>query len=286
MKIPGRCLLFFLMVLAAAAGRAQDTAKPAPVYGWKHGLVAGLTLTQMAFTDWAQGGENALAFAINADGRSMEDEVGFSWDNVYKFAFGQTRVGNQGLRKTDDVIEFASVYTYKVGTYINPYASATFKSQFATGYQYDSQGAETPVSKFFDPAYMTQSAGLGYQPTKEVKTRLGAAVREIFTSDFTRYADDPATTEIEKTAVAGGLESVTDVEMSLDNNILFTSHLELFAPIKQLDEIVVRSSTAITGKVNKYLSAIFSLQLINERRITPRTQVKESIALGLSYTIF
>ena len=42
----------------------------------------------------------------------------------------------------------------------------------------------------------------------------------------------------------------------------------------------------ITGKVNKYVTAIFSLQLINERLITPRTQVKEIIALGLSYTIF
>jgi hypothetical protein len=249
-------------------------------------MVAGLTLTQVAFTDWAQGGDNALAYTFSSDGKSVDDEQVSNWTNTYKFAFGQARLGNQGLRKTDDVIDLSSVFTYKVGNYVNPYTAATMKTQFAKGFTFDAAGNETEVSTFFDPAYLTQSAGFGYQPAKGVKTRLGLALREVLTSQFHQYTDDPTTAEIEKTTLDGGIESVTNAEWQLEENILLKEDLELFGPLKHLDEIVVRSSTTITGKVNKYISAIFSVQLINEKRTTPRTQVKESISLGLSYTVF
>lgn len=262
----------------------QDTARKDTT--WKHSLVAGLTMTQVAFTDWAQGGENALAYSFTADGKSIRDDSSSNWTNAYRFGFGQTRLGDQGLRKTDDIIDLSTVFTLKVDAYVNPYVAATMKSQFAKGFTYDAAGNRTQVSKFFDPAYLTQSAGVGYQPIKEVKTRLGAGVREVVTSEFNQYADDPTTAEIEKVSVDGGLESVTDISWNMDDNILLESKLELFDPFKHLDQVIVRSNTTITAKVSKYVTTIFSLTLINERRITPRTQVKESLALGLSYTIF
>ncbi|HEY6191437.1 MAG TPA: DUF3078 domain-containing protein [Bacteroidota bacterium] len=261
-------------------------APPPPVYGMKNSLVAGLTLTQIAFTDWAQGGENALSYSLSADGKAEDDELGTNWTTLYKFAFGQTRLGDQGLRKTDDIIDLSTVFTYKIDKYLNPYAAASFKSQFAKGYAYKSDGTSTEVSNFFDPAYLLQSAGVGYEPSKQFRTRLGVGLREVITSNFNQYTDDPATTEIEKNTVDGGLESVTNIEFQLAENILFTTQLELFDPFKHLDVVVVRSTTGITGKVNKYVTAIFGLQLINEQRVSPRTQVKEAIAIGLSYTLF
>jgi hypothetical protein len=280
-----KLLVFFLCFVASRVYGQQDTAK-VPEYGWKHSLVAGLTLTQVAFTNWAAGGQNALSWATSLEGKSANDQEITNWATSYKFAFGQTRLGDQGLRKTDDKIDLETILTYKLGTYINPYAAATFKSQFAKGFTYDDDaGTKTAVSQFFDPAYLTQSAGMGYQPMPEVKTRFGVALREIITSDFTSYADDPATAEVEKTSVDGGLESVTDVEWKLEDNVLFTSKLELFAPFDALDEIVVRNDNTLAAKVSKYITVILNVQLINERRITPRTQVKETLALGISYTL-
>ncbi len=276
-------LALTFLILATLPASAQQTATPdttAPKFGWKNSLVAGLTLTQVAFTDWAQGGDNALAYTFSADGKSEDDEQVTNWSNIYKFAFGQARLGSQGIRKTDDIIDLASVFTYKLGTYINPYASATLKSQFAKGYKYDATGASTEVSKFFDPAYLTQSAGFGYQPITEVKTRLGVGLREIITQDFNQYAGG------NKTLVNGGLESVTSVEWKADDNILFSSQLELFSPFKKMDEIVVRGTATLTMKVTKYITSVASVQVINEKQITPRTQIKETIALGLSYTLF
>ena len=274
------------MLPVRSLAQEDQSTPPKPEYGWKHGLVAGLTLTQVAFTDWKQGGENALAYTLSADGKSIDEEENSNWTNTYKFAFGQTRLGGQGLRKTDDVIDLSTVFTYKLGTLINPYAAANLKTQIAKGFFYPKPDSSYQVSAFFDPAFLTQSAGVGYQPLKEIKTRLGVGLREVLTNKFNQYTDDPATNKVEKSTVDGGMESVTNVEWQLEDNILFTTQLELFAPFKTFDEVVVRDNTSITAKVSKYITAILNVQLINEKRVSPRTQIKETIALGLSYSIF
>ena len=285
-----KILTLFVTILALFTGTVQgqtETPTSAPPPGpWKHGMVAALTLTQVSFTDWTQGGENAMAYTTTADGKSEYDMPDINWTSSYNFGFGQTRLGDQGIRKTEDRIDLGSVLTYKLGSMINPYIAFNLKTQFAKGFLFDAAGNSTEVSRFFDPGFLTQTAGVGYQPVKEVKTRLGLGVREILTSQFTQYSDDPTTTEIEKVSVNGGFESVTNVEWQLHDNILFTTQLEFFAPVKTLREIVVRDNTTLVAKITKYVTANFNIQLINEKRVTPRTQVKQSIALGLSYTLF
>lgn len=281
-----------LLALSIAALTAYAQEKPPPasppdtVYGWKNSLVAGLTLTQVAYRDWVQGGDNALSWTFSADGKSTMDQPVTKWSSSYKFALGQARLGSQGLRKTDDRIELESVLLYKAGILVDPYAGASLKTQFAKGYMYDAAGNGTEVSQFFDPAYLTQSAGVAYQPIKEAKTRLGLGLREVITNNFNQYADDPATKEVEKTLVEGGLESVTNLDWPIDENLLLTSQLEVFAAFKKLDNPVVRSITSLTAKVSKYVVAILTVQTIKEPQVSSKTQIKETIALGLSYTIF
>ncbi len=271
-------------IVAISPAIAQTDSTQVPQGPWKHSVVAGLTLTQVGFKDWAQGGENALSYTVSLDGKSTRDGELFRWINTYKFSFGQTRLGIQGLRKTDDKIDLESVVTYKLKGDISPYGAATLKSQFATGFKFDAAGNKTPVAKFFDPAYLTQSAGFSYQPAPQIKTRFGAALREILTSVYNSYADDPATVRVEKIQVDGGFESVTNIEWQFDDNLLLTGKLELFSAFSNPDELIIRSDNSLSAKVNKYVNVILNIQLINDQRVTPRTQVKETIGLGLSYT--
>lgn len=262
--------------------QAQDQAKPA--HGWKHSLAGALGLTQVAFKDWRQGGEGAVAWAFTVDGRSTNDQAKTNWSNAYKFAFGQTKTGKQDARKTDDRIDLETILTYNMDLYVNPYMAVTLKTQFARGYKYDEHGGRTPVSQFFDPANLTQSAGLGYQPVAQVKTRIGVAVREILTHKFPAYADDPQTQDkIEKTRVDGGLESVTDLEWKPGANLLLRSRVELFAPFKDVGQTAARSDNTFAVKMGKYVSVGLSVQVVNDPAASPRTQIKEAITLGLSY---
>lgn len=254
-------------------------------YGWTHAMVSGANLTQVSFKDWAQGGENALSYALYLNGSSTLDEPTINWGNSYKFSFGQTRLGSQGIRKTDDEIYFESLLIYKLGVYVNPYVAATVRTQFAVGYTYDNAGNATSVSKFFDPGYLTQSAGVVYQPVKQISTRLGLAVREIITSQFNQYADDPTTQAIEKTRVEGGMEWVTEAAYDFAENMTLTSRVELFDPFKHLDRVFFRNDNLITAKVNKYIAASVGVQILNDVTVSPRTQIKQVMAIGFTYSI-
>lgn len=260
--------------MVARAQQIADTSS------WKHSVVAGITATQVSYTDWVQGGENALAWTATLDGKSSYIPAGYDWTTTYDFAYGNTKLGTQGVRKTDDKIDIASTFTYKADAYVNPYIAATFKSQFSEGFSYDALGNATPISDYFDPAFITQSAGAGYQPIPEIKTRLGAALREIVTSRFTQFSGG------KKTQVEEGLESVTEADTKLDDNLFFKAKLELFTAFKSTEGVVVRSDNTITAKISKYFSTNLNVQFIQERPISPRTQIKQTIALGFSYVLF
>jgi hypothetical protein len=267
---------------AKAEKAASDTTI---VQGWTHSLVAGLNVGQASYTNWEAGGENSLSYTAHLNGRSMLRGSEFDWMNTYKFMFGQARLSNQGLRKTDDEIYFESLLMYRMSEHFNPFASVTFRTQFAPGYTYPDDVTEVQVSKFFDPAYLTQSVGMAYRPAPEVVTRLGIAAREVITSTYNKYADDSDTPEIEKTRILGGLEWVTDVKWGFYEDMEFLSRLEVFSPFESPATMSVRWDNSITAKVNDYFNAMVSVQLIYDEVVTPRTQVKEGVSLGVSYTL-
>ncbi len=263
---------------------SADTGQTPPG-DWKHSLVTGLNVTQVSFSDWAQGGENSLAYAVSGIGKSVYEPGKVSWSFSYKLGFGQTKLGSQSLRKTDDKIELETVFVYKFGSYINPYAAATLKTQFATGYKYDNLGNATPLSKFLDPGYLTQSLGAGYQFIPQVKTRLGYALREITTSDFFSYADDPKTTQHERVKIEDGFESVTDVQWKMDDNVVFISKVELFMTVRTPDKAILRSDNTLRVQAAKYIAVTLNANVINDRQVSPYTQLMNSLAIGLTYNI-
>ena len=82
-----------------------------------------------------------------------------------------------------------------------------------------------------------------------------------------------------------GPSIVTEIEWKLDENILLKSKLNLFAPIRTFDHVIVRSENSLSAKVNQVISVNLELSLINERDVSPRTQIKQSISIGLNYAI-
>ncbi len=69
-------------------------------------------------------------------------------------------------------------------------------------------------------------------------------------------------------------------------NIIYKSNLRLFTTLEQPDVWDVRWDNLVNAKVNKYVSVNFNFLLIHMIKQTRRTQIKESLQLGLSYNIF
>ena len=88
-----------------------------------------------------------------------------------------------------------------------------------------------------------------------------------------------------KVKVEGGAESVTEVGWTVMENVVLNVKLEIFAPLKQFDRMTVRSDNTLSAKVNKYLSVNFNIQLINDPDVQARSQIKQTLAVGFSYTL-
>jgi len=277
--------MIFLLFIAASAALTQESQPVVPALAdtsWKHTMIISANITQVSFTDWAQGGENALAYGLFLEGKSAYAKDVIEWVNEYKFGYGQAKLGSQSIRKTDDKIDLESVLTYKIGTYINPFVSASLKTQFTEGVKYDATGSAIPVSNFFDPAYLMQTVGVVYQPGPVVKTRLGAALRETMAKTYAKaYIGDSTKT----VNVEGGVESVTEVGWTIMENVVLNAKLEIFAPVKHFDRMTVRSDNTLSAKVNKFLSMNLNVYLINDPQVQARTQIKQTLALGFNFTL-
>ena len=267
-----------------AAEADADTAKPS---GWVPVAVAGLNLTQTSFTDWAQGGANSLAYSARVLSNLTYYGERAKWSNSLKLLFGQARLSGQGLRKTEDEIYLESLFIYEVWELVNPYAAATVRTQFAPGYEYPENADKQQISAFFDPAYFTESIGFIYEPSPIFTSRLGVAAREVVTSQYRVFANDPETPvgDWKSTRVDAGLESISVLRWEFAPNMLLTSRLELFSAFDMMERVIVRSDNAIAAKVNEYVSVGINLQLINDAYVRPQTQIMESISVGLSYVL-
>lgn len=266
-----------------AAGAEADTMK---LEGWKVNAVVGAGLSQAAFSNWAQGGENAFAYSLSGLVNGTLYGERSRWSNTLSLRYGQAKLGDDESKKTDDEIYFESIFIYRVWNPFHPYAAATLRTQFAPGYDYPDNAPRVQVSKFFDPAYLTQSVGLIYEPSAIFTSRLGVAMREVFTSDYPQYADKAETlNEIETTRTELGAEWVSTLNYEFLPNMVYASRLELFAPFEAFDRVVVRWDNVVSGKINEWFSVNLGVQLLNDVNVTPRTQVKQTLTLGVSYQL-
>jgi hypothetical protein len=270
----------FLFVFCVTA-RAQDSVKI-----WKHAVIASMNIAQVSFTHWAQGGTNSLSYRASINGKSDRNVEMTDWLTSYKLTFGQTKLEGQEILKTDDEINIESMLTYKIGVHINPYAAASLLTQFAPGYSYPDSGGPVRISDFFDPAYLKQSIGMGWKPTVTFQTRLGLALREIITHDFPIYAAEPKQKEFEGgTRIQGGAESVSQLELPVDTNVVLRAKLDLFSPFKSMDRIVMHGETGLIAKISKMFSAELSALFVSDPDLSPFTQIKQGLSIGISYAI-
>lgn len=270
-------LLVCTLLLASAAG-AQEKSE-APQYGWQKEMVGNLNFTQNQFDNWSQGGEDSWSWQLDLNGKLIYDQEKYNWTNTGKLSYGRTQVGDADSRKAADEIKLESVYTYKMNILINPYLAATGLTQLTTGYNYIDDTTRTAISNFMDPGYFTQSVGLGIEPNKNIKTRIGAAMKETITKDYAAtYANG------EKTRVEYGAESITDVTVKLSENILYTSKLELFSNLKRFDKIDVNWDNMFSSKIAEYLAVSFNFRLFYDKDISTRRQLKQTLAVGLTYS--
>jgi hypothetical protein len=270
---------------------------------WKKTLSTDFTLTQNAYSDSWKGGEaGSISWVWNANGE-FEKQLSpkFNFRNTSKLAFGQTHIQNKDTKhwakpqKSTDLIDIENLGRFTMGWVVDPYAALRIETQFM-----DASDTLANKNLYFSPITLTESAGASRQfynaEDLQLLTRLGFAIRQIIAKSVINAAGDTKS----QTNNDGGFESVTDLSVTLGENLRYTSKLSLYKAIyysksdelkglpnedywKQVD---VNWENQVSASVVKYVTVSLYMQLLYDKEIDLRGRFKQTLALGLTYQLF
>ncbi len=286
-----RCLVLVVFLLPLAA-RAQP-ADPDSLQRWNVSLMSILNGSQAAYSNWTQGGLNTIAVTTVLDGKAERQTPNWNQTHSLRMAYGLVKQDTLALRKADDIIRLETSLRY-LGEgffrHLRPTVAVGFRSQFTSGYSYDKNpfkdGRKPPVrvSDFFAPATLTQAVGLTYQPSDWFKQRFGLGGKQTIVA--ARSLRPLYSLSLDKLArVEAGLESRTDVDAEVAENIRIISSLALFAAFNRPDMPDITWDNEIKMKVNSWLTTNLQGSLLFDRDQSTQPQLKEVLSVGISITL-
>jgi len=275
--------------------QAEDT-----LIGWKAGGVLNLNTAQTSLSNWSAGGQSSFAFGslINIFANNKQEKS--LWENYLSIAYGTMKQGKEDWRKTDDRFEFTLKLGYRATDKLYYAGLLSFKTQLTNGYNYPD--SENKISGFLAPGYLLVAAGLDYKPGENFSIYFAPATWKLTVVTDQALADSAAfgvnPGENTKNEFGGYLRFF--LNQGIMENITFQTKLDLFSNyLKKPQNIDVSWETLLSMKVNNFISVTLSTHLLYDDDIDiaidndddgitdesgPRTQFKEVLAVGFSYT--
>ncbi len=259
--------------------------------GWENGGTVSVNLNQLALSNWAAGGQNSIAinglldlFAHHRNGDAV-------WENYLKIGYGTIKQGDDGnWLKTDDRIDFTSKYGKKAFTNWYYAGLLNFKTQMTDGYNYPNDS--DMVSGFLAPAYFLGALGLDYKAKDDFSffvaplTLKTTIVNDQVLADAASFGVDAG--EKIRNEMGGYLR--VSYNKDIMEGITLQTKLDLFSNYLENPEFIdVNLEALLSMKINKYISASLSAQLIYDHDVVApqdteaKTQFKEVLGIGVFY---
>lgn len=264
--------------------------------GWENKGNISFLFNQANFNNWIAGGESSLSgnLGINYEFNYKKEKI--TWDNKIIGSYGMLQTKNSNFeKKTDDRLEFNSVYGKKAfgDWYYSLFLN--FKTQFAAGYLYgkDSNGAETRIknTEIFSPAYLTFGPGLYWKKNENVKVNLAPAtskftfVNSSYTSG-TGYVDGSyfGVDANKSIRYELGFYAAGYYKLNLMSNVSAENILSLYSNyLDKPGNVDIDYQINILMKVNRLLTANITFQAIYDDNAYQGFQTREVFGLGLNY---
>ncbi len=253
---------------------------------WENELNTTLSLAQGSFSNWAKGGENSITWRSDVIGKFVKEEKKYSWSTSGKLSFGKTKISDNGFRKSSDELRLETVFALKEEVHVISYMAFNMRTQFAPGYKYIDKENRVQTSDFMDPGYFKQSIGFGYSPFKELKARMGFAVKETITENFPKpFADDLKTTRVEKIKIEQGLDTTIDFDQKINSSFRYTSKIILFSTLERFNEIDLNWDNLFLAKLTTFIQVNLSIKLVYDKDFSSKRQLMQSLAAGVVFDL-
>lgn len=282
-----------LLILVLSLSTIYSQVVDSTLNKWRPSFIASANLSQIAFDNWAKGGENSLAYSFGVDWVMKYKKSGWKFKNQLKGEWGKSKTGSADSKVTSNNVFNETVFTFRVGWVVEPYVSNLIRTPITNAYNYTAIDNSSEILKtqkvgFFDPGYVTQAIGFTYGETDIFQTRIGLAFEESFADKFAiKYTDDPETlNEIEKFKFETGIESITDVEYPIVENVLYKGKLRLFSAFDRMDTWDVAMDNTFIAKVNSWLNVNFTYLVVYKASESLRTQTQQALQVGIVYRLY
>ncbi len=276
--------------------KVRKDGKDTVDWKWKYGGNTNLNFGQTSLKNWSGGGEKFTLTIASFQNAFMYYRKGkHTWDNNLDVNFGLIHTTSQGPRKSDDRFNFTSKYGLQADSSGKLFISGLYdiRTQLFDGRKYFNKDSSELTSTILSPSYQLVSLGLDYKPTKDlsiflspITSRLTAvpnreiAIKGLYLEKGVRFKVSP-----------GAFASINFSKNNFIKNANYRGRLDLFSDYTHNPQnIDFLMNNFLTFKINRFLSATYSLDLIYDDDIrifgdsgkTPALQVKSLFGLGFS----
>jgi hypothetical protein len=273
---------------------------------WKKGLFVSANFNQVSFTNWAAGGENAIAISSFVNTFANYKKGNIVWDNNLDMSYGLNKNGNEDLKKNEDRLEYTSKLGYSIRNSKKFYYTCllNLKSQFTNGYDYANDNP-TVISRFAAPAFTVLSLGIDYKPSDKLSTYLSPISNKntIVLDDTLSKQGAYGVKSNEHIRSEMGAYLNVKYKQEIIENVTLISQLDLFSNyLEDPQNVDLNFTLMLVMKVNKFITANFSTQFIYDDNtpisvyegsgsakklvgVGPRLQSKQVFGVGLGYKI-
>lgn len=270
--------------------------------GWSYDGTFQFLFNQSAFNNnWTGGGTSSIAGNLNTNLELKYTEDRATWENSLIVEYGITKQDEDRFtRKTNDRIEFNSVYGYEVNegddsAYYSFFVNAM--SQATKGYTYkkDSLGIvqRKERTNFFSPGYIQAGPGYLFKKGDHLTLNLAPSTARLIMVDH-QFTSAPDYVDGSYFGVSAGQERRYELGASLNasykfnvvENIIMDNKLSLYSNyLQRPGNVDINYLANIKMKVNDFVSAKFIFQAIYDDNATGAFQIREVSGLGLTYTL-
>jgi hypothetical protein len=274
---------------------------------WIVSIDANVTMTMNMYSkNWEGGEQSALSWAAQSNAVAEKQlHPKLRNKNTLKLAFGQTKTKDgerwSAPKKSTDRIDLEGLLQLTLGGWVDPYIAARIVSQF-----YDI--SDSLATRYVNPVEITESFGALRDLVKNDRTsftvRLGGAVRQLIDRDkFVRLdtLDNDSIRQIRQTDITNdaGVELVSELTTAIvEDRLKYSMILKVYEAVWNSEAEALEGTPeetfwrypdvtwehTVVVSITKYIMINLYLQMLYDRQIDTDPRLKNTLAVGLSYS--
>ena len=284
--------LFVAFSLLGVFSFAQETAEAAVADSTKAWSIQGqntLMLNQASFSNWIGGGANNVGWIAGSNYNMTYEKGNDLWENIVNLGYGQNNTEGFGTRKTQDVINLSTNFGRKISKNWYASAGASLQTQFAEGFEDGNNPAAAKLSNFMAPGFVNLGAGFTYRPNENFTMTLRPANARwtfVLDKDLQLAGNYGLKNNGDSSLFQFGFLGTANYKLQLMENITLINSASVFSNyLDHPERMVLGYGGILNMKINKFVSANITADVIYDHNQIKRTQVKQTLGIGFAYNI-